>query len=68
MKDKLNKLSKSGVAYQSSFPGCESFYVGLTEQKLFKRTKEHVTRETSAIKEHLDKRETFIFDSKLDAE
>ena len=30
MKDKLNKLSKSDVVYQFSWPGCESFYIGKT--------------------------------------
>ena len=56
MKDKLNKnkLSKSNVVYQFSCPGCESSYIGKTEQTLFERTKEHATRADSAIKEHLD--------------
>ena len=34
--------------------GCESSYIGKTEQTLFERTKEHVTRADSAIKGHLD--------------
>ena len=54
MKDKLNKLSKSNVFYQFSCPGCESSYIEKTEQTLFERTKEHVTRADSAIKGHLD--------------
>ena len=54
MKDKLNKLSKSNVVYQFSCPGCESSYVGKTEQTLVEITKEHVTRANSAIKGHLD--------------
>ena len=54
MKDKLNKLSKSNVVYQSSCPGCESSYIGKTERTLFERTKEHVIRADSAIKGHFD--------------
>ena len=54
MKDKLNILSKSNVVYQFSCPGCESSYIGKTEQTLFERTKEHVTHAESAIKGHLD--------------
>ena len=54
MKDKLNKLSKSNVVYQSSCPGCESSYTAKTERTLLERTKEHVTRADSAIKGHLD--------------
>ena len=53
MKDELNKLSKSKVVYQFSCPGCESSYIGKSEQTLFERTKEHVTRADSAIKGHL---------------
>ena len=54
MKGKLNKLSKSYVVYQFSCPGCESPCIGKTECTLFEKTKEHVTREDSAIKGHLD--------------
>ena len=39
-----------------------------SEQTLFKRTNEHETRAYLAIKEHLDKRGTFIFHSQFDAE
>ena len=52
-KDKLNKLIKSNVVYQFSCTGCEYSYIGKTEQTLFERTKEHVTRADSAIKGHL---------------
>ena len=52
MKDTLNKLGKSNVAYQFPCPGWESSYIGRT---LFERTKEHVTRADSVIKGHLDK-------------
>ena len=45
MKDKLNELSKSIVVYS---------FIGKTEQTLFERTKEYVTRVDSAIKGHLD--------------
>ena len=54
MKDKLNKLNKSNVIYQFSCCGCESSYIGNTEQTFLERTKEHVTRAYSAIKGHLD--------------
>ena len=54
MKDELNKLSKSKVVYQFSCPGCESSYIGKSEQTLFERTKEHVTRADSVIKGQLD--------------
>ena len=54
MQDKLNKLGKSNVVYQFSCPGCESSYIGKTEQTLFKRRKYHVSRAGSAIKGHLD--------------
>ena len=54
MKHKVNKLSKSNVAYQLSCPGCESSYIGKTERTFFERTKEHVTRPDSAIKGHID--------------
>ena len=54
MKDKLNKLTKSNAVYQFWCPGCESYYIGKTEQTLFERTKEHVTSADSAPKGHLD--------------
>ena len=50
----MNILSKPNVVYQFSCPGCESSYIGKTEQTLFERTKEHVNRADSAIKGHLD--------------
>ena len=50
MKDKLNKLNKSNVAYQFLCPDCESSHIGKTEQTVFQRIKEHVTRADSAIK------------------
>ena len=54
MKDKLEKFSKSNVAYQFSCPGCASSYVGKTQRTLFESIKEHVTRADSAIKGHTD--------------
>ena len=54
MKDKLDILSKSNVVYQFSCPCCESSYIGKTEQTLFERTKQHLTRADSAIKGLLD--------------
>ena len=51
MKDKLNKLSKSNVAYQFSCPGCEPSY---TARTLFKRKKKYVSLADSSIKGHLD--------------
>ena len=54
IKDKFNKLSKSTAVYQFSCPGCQSSYIGKTEQTLFERTKEYVANVDSAIKGHLD--------------
>ena len=54
MKNKLNTLSKSNVAYQFLCPACESSYIEKTERTMFERTKEHVTRANSAIKGHFD--------------
>ena len=54
MKDKLNKLSKSNVVYQSSCIGCESSYIDKTERTFLERTKENVTHADSGIKGHLD--------------
>ena len=54
MKDKLSKLNKSNVIYQFSCRGCESSYIGNTEQTFLQITKEHVTHAYSAIKRHLD--------------
>ena len=54
MKHKLNKLSKSNVAYQFSCPGRESSYIGKTERTFFERTKDHVTHADSAITGHID--------------
>ena len=50
MKDKMNKLSKSNVVYQSSCPGCESSYIGKTERTLLERTKEHELVQTQRLK------------------
>ena len=50
----LNKLSKSNVVYQFSWPDYESSNIGKTERTLFEKTKEHVTRVDSDIKGHLD--------------
>ena len=54
MKDKLNKLSKSNVAYQFSCPGCEFSCVGKSEHTICERGKQNVTPVDSAIREHLD--------------
>lgn len=54
VKNDLNKVSKSNVAYHYLCPGCESSYITKAEQTIFQRTKEHVTREESVIKIHLD--------------
>ena len=50
MKHKFNTLNKSNVAYQFSCPDCEFSGIGKTEQAVFQRIKEHVTRADSAIK------------------
>ena len=50
MKDKLNKLSKSNVAYQFSCPGCEPSY---TARTLFKRTKKYEVLQTQLLKDTL---------------
>ena len=54
MKDKLPKLSKSNVIYNFACPGCQSSYIGITNRTLFIRTKEHASREESAISVHLN--------------
>ena len=50
VKNDLNKVSKSNVAYHYLCPGCESSYITKAEQTIFQRTKEHVTREDSWLK------------------
>ena len=54
MKDRLNPHSKSFVIYEFKCPGCISSYIGLTKRTLFQRTKEHSSRDESAIKLHID--------------
>ena len=54
MKDKIPTLSKSNVIYEFTCPGCSATYIGLTVRTLFQRTKEHASREESAIRNHLD--------------
>ena len=54
MKDKIPTLSKSYVVYEFTCPGCSASYIGLTKRTLFQRTKEHASRDESAIRKHLD--------------
>ena len=54
MKDKIPTLSKSYVIYEFTCPGCSASYIGLTKRTLFQRTKEHASRNESAIRMHLD--------------
>ena len=54
MKDKIPTLSKSYIVYEFTCPGCSASYIGLTRRTLFQRTKEHASREESAIRSHLD--------------
>ena len=54
MKDKLPKLSKSNVIYNFACPGCQSSYIGITNRTLFVQTKEHASRNESAISVHLN--------------
>ena len=54
MKDRIPTLSKSYVVYEFTCPGCSASYIGLTKRTLYQRTKEHASREESAIRAHLD--------------
>ena len=40
-KDRIPKLSNSGVIYQYTCPGCSKSYIGKTDNTLFNRTKQH---------------------------
>ncbi len=40
-KDRIPFLSNSGVIYKYTCPGCNSAYIGKTENTLFNRTKQH---------------------------
>ena len=52
-KDKIPLLSNSGVIYKFTCPGCNSCYIGKTENTLFNRTREHGWRhKDSAIRKH----------------
>ena len=52
-KDKIPKLSNSGVIYEYTCPGCSKSYVGKTNNTLFNRTREHGWRQKdSSIHRH----------------
>ena len=52
-KDRIPKLSNSGVIYQYSCPGCAKSYIGKTDNTLFNRTKQHGwSQKDSAIRKH----------------
>ena len=54
-KDKIPLLSNSGVIYNYKCPGCDSSYIGKTENTLFNRTKEHAwCQKDSAIFKHFN--------------
>ena len=54
-KDRIPFLSNSGVIYRYTCPGCNSAYVGKTENTMFNRTKQHGwTQPDSAIRKHFD--------------
>ena len=54
MTDRIQFLSKSYVVYEFTCPGCTASYIGMTKRTLFQRTKEHLSREESAIKMHIE--------------
>ena len=52
-KDRIPKLSNSGVIYQYTCPGCAKTYIGKTDNTLFNRTKQHGwSQKDSAISKH----------------
>ena len=52
-KDKIPFLSNSGVIYKYTCPGCNSSYIGKTENTMFNRTKQHGwAQPDSAIRKH----------------
>ena len=54
-KDRIPFLSTSGVIYRYTCPGCNSAYVGKTDNTMFNRTKQHGwTQSDSAIRKHFD--------------
>ena len=54
-KDRIPLLSNSGVIYKYTCPGCNSAYIGKTENTLFNRTKQHGWTQTdSAIRKHFN--------------
>ena len=54
-KDRIPFLSNSGVIYRYTCPGCNSAYVGKTDNTMFNRTKQHGwTQPDSAIRKHFD--------------
>ena len=54
-KDKIPLLSNSGVIYKFTCPGCNSCYIGKTDNTLYNRTKEHGwNHKDSAIRKHFD--------------
>ena len=54
MKDKVEPLSKSSIVYQFICPGCNSSYIGKTDRTFFVRTREHATRQDTAVRAHVD--------------
>ena len=54
-KDRIPFLSNSGVIYKYTCPGCNSAYVGKTDNTMFNRTKQHVwSQSDSAVRKHFD--------------
>ena len=52
-KDRVPKLSNSGVIYEYTCPGCAKTYIGKTDNTLFNRTKQHGwSQKDSAINKH----------------
>ena len=58
-KDKTPNEYQSSVVYQFSCPGCKSSYIGKTDRCLFRRLKEHSTRNSSEINAHIGSCEHF---------
>ena len=54
VKDKTDKMKKCGVIYHIKCEDCHQDYVGETGRQLNTRMKEHLSRDSSTIKEHCD--------------
>ena len=59
IKDKVPHDQRNHVIYKIKCPGCNGCYIGKTERCLITRIKEHGTKETELMFEHVSECESF---------